>query len=113
MVTEKKVCWHTTFGEIETIEPIFRGMGQQFRPFITSAEITPRCCSMPLQRAITDFGADHAFGQVPKKLHEHYGIEMPVSTIRNITEYHGKQMHQQREMATLPLITPGLPATNR
>jgi hypothetical protein len=25
---------------------------------------------MPLQRAMTDFGADHAFGQVPKKLHQ-------------------------------------------
>ena len=44
---------------------------------------------------MTDFGADHAFGQVPKKLHEHYGIEMPVSTIRKITEFHGEHMHQQ------------------
>ena len=62
---------------------------------------------MPLQRAMTDFGADHAFGQVPKKLHEHYGIEMPVSTIRKITEFHGEQMHQQRETMTLSLTTPG------
>jgi len=61
---------------------------------------------MPLQRAITDFGADHAFGQVPKKLQEHYGIEIPVSTSRNITEYHAQQMHEQREIATLP-TTPG------
>ncbi len=51
-----------------------------------SAGISSRCCSMPLQRAMTDFGADHAFGQVPKKLHEHYGIEMPVSTIRKVTD---------------------------
>ena len=50
---------------------------------------------------MTDFGADHAFGQVPKKLHEHYGIEMPVSTIRKITEFHGEHMHQQRETMTL------------
>jgi precorrin-4 methylase len=47
---------------------------------------------MPLQRIMTDFGADHAFGQVDKKLLEHYGIEMPVSTIRKITEYHGQQI---------------------
>ena len=62
---------------------------------------------MPLQRAMTDFGADHAFGQVPKKLHEHYGIKMPVSTVRNITEFHGEQMQQQRETMTLPLTTLG------
>ena len=62
---------------------------------------------MPLQRAMTDFGADHAFGQVPKKLHVHYGIEMPVSTIRKITEFHGEHMHQQRETMTLSLTTPG------
>jgi hypothetical protein len=62
---------------------------------------------MPLQRVMTDFGADHAFGQVPKKLYEHYGIEMPVSTVRKITEFHGEQMHRQREAMTLPLTTPG------
>lgn len=61
---------------------------------------------MPLQRVMTDFGADHAFGQVPQKLQEHYGIEMPVSTIVKITEYHGQKM-QQRKTAALPLATPG------
>jgi hypothetical protein len=29
-----------------------------------------------LQRAVTDFGADVAFGKVPQKLREHYGIEV-------------------------------------
>lgn len=62
---------------------------------------------MPLQRVMTDFGADHAFGQVDKKLFEHYGIEMPVSTIRKITEYHGQQMQQRREITTLPSTTLG------
>lgn len=62
---------------------------------------------MPLQRVLTDFGADHAFGRVPQKLHEHYGIEMPVSTVRKITERHAQQMHEQRETAVLPLTTLG------
>lgn len=61
---------------------------------------------MPLQRRITDFGADHAFGQVPKKLYEHYGIEVPVSSVRNITEFHAEQIEQQKEMASLP-TSPG------
>ncbi|TXK95261.1 hypothetical protein BMR10_10840 [Methylococcaceae bacterium CS4] len=54
---------------------------------------------------MTDFGADHAFGKVPKKLQEHYGIEMPVSTIRTVTENHGQQMNSQRESSTLPVVT--------
>jgi hypothetical protein len=30
-----------------------------------------------LQRVICDFGSDHAFGTVNKKLKEHYGIRIP------------------------------------
>ena len=58
---------------------------------------------MPLQRVIADFGADHAFGQVPTKLQEHYSIQVPVSTIRKITELHGQQMHEQRQASSLPI----------
>ena len=63
--------------------------------------MTARCCSLPLQRVITDFGADHAFGKVPTKLQEHYSIQIPVSTIRNITEHHGQQIDDQRETSSL------------
>lgn len=43
-----------------------------------------------MQRAITDFGADDPFAGAAGKLKEHYGIELPVSTIRVITEKHGE-----------------------
>lgn len=99
---KKKIFWHSTFGEIEVIEPIFRRPGKQLRPFSESAGLTARCCSIPLQRAMTDFGADHAFGQVSSKLQEHYGIQMPVSTIRKITEFHGQQIHEKRKASPLP-----------
>jgi len=56
---------------------------------------------------MTDFGADHAFGQFPKKLQEHYGIEMSVSTVAKVTEHHGQQMQMQREKLVLPVTTPG------
>jgi hypothetical protein len=56
---------------------------------------------------MTDFGADYAFAQVPKKLHEHYGIEMPVSTIRKTTLCHAQQMHEKLEDAAYPLETKG------
>ena len=53
---------------------------------------------MPLQRVLVDFGADEAFGRVPDKLREHYGIGMPVSTIRLATERHAQCLFEQ-EMA--------------
>ena len=49
---------------------------------------------------MTDFGADEAFGQVPAKLKEHYGIEVPGSAIRTITEGHAGQIHAQLELQT-------------
>ena len=59
--------------------------------------MTHRGCSVPLQRVIVDFGSDNAFGQVPNKLEEHYGISLSSSTIRNITEYHAGLMAKHLE----------------
>ena len=55
--------------------------------------------SLRLQRAITDFGADDAFEEACKKLKEHYGIEVPTSATRAITEQHGKAMKEEQESA--------------
>jgi hypothetical protein len=44
---------------------------------------------------MTDFGADDAFGRVPSKLKEHYGIEMPVSTIQRTTEHHAQRIYEE------------------
>jgi len=77
------------------------------RPFLRSAEVSARSCSLPLQRAITDFGADHGFGHVPQKLQEHYGITIAVSTVRKITEGHGEHMREQQDRVSVPVSTPG------
>lgn len=45
---------------------------------------------------MTDFGADHSFGRVSDKLLEHYGITLPTSTVRNITETHARHVHERR-----------------
>lgn len=89
------------------IEPVLRGSGPQVRPFLQSAGVSPRSCSLPLQRAITDFGADHGFGRVPTKLREHYGITIAGSTVRKITQRHGAQMREQQNRAVLPVSSPG------
>jgi Uncharacterised protein family (UPF0236) len=47
---------------------------------------------MPLQRAITDFGADVPFGQIPKKLLEHHGISVPISSAQGITQTHAQRV---------------------
>lgn len=62
------------------------------RPFLLFAEVDPRGYSVPLQRRITDFGADAAFGRVNHKLKEHYGITVPENGIREITLHHAKQL---------------------
>ena len=73
------------------------------RPFSESAGVGCRGYSRGLQRAITDFGADEAFGKTPKKIKEHYGIEVPASSARVITERHGERIEINREiLGTLP-----------
>ena len=83
------------------MEPIYRKAGKRFRPFVKSAQITARCYSRPLQRVMTDFGADHPFEQVGRKLQEHYGITVPTSSIRNTTLSHGQKMLELKKDAAL------------
>lgn len=45
----------------------------------------PRGYSGPLQRAMTDFGADESFEKAVGKLKEHYGVDVPVSAVREVT----------------------------
>lgn len=70
--------------------------GRALRPFLLSARVQPRGYSRLLQRALTDFGADVPFGQVPKKVKEHYGIEVPVQAAREITHKHGAALLLQQ-----------------
>jgi len=71
--------------------------------------VTNRCCSQPLQRVVTDFGADVAFGQVVGKLREHYGIELASETIRGIVEGHAQWMLEQHALVEDWPSTEGAP----
>lgn len=64
------------------------------RPFLLFSGVNPRGYSLLLQRKITDFGADLAFGQVNEKLREHYGITVSGNGIRAITLHHAEQLKQ-------------------
>ena len=79
-------------------EPLWRLGTRVERPFSERAGVSCRATSVPLQRVLVDFGADEAFGRVPDKLREHYGIGMPAGTIRLATERHAQCLFEQ-EMA--------------
>ena len=64
--------------------------GAQVRPFCQQAKIRFRGYSLPLQRVLTDFGADHSFAEATRKVQEHYGIELPASSVRERTLAHAK-----------------------
>lgn len=52
---------------------------------------------------VTDFGADVSFAQAMDKLVEHYGVLLPETTIRRITERHAQAIHDaNRVNATWP-----------
>ena len=78
-----------------------QGKGKQIiGPFCQSAKVFCRYYSTPLQRIITDFGADVAFGRIPKKLQEHYGINVPISSAQKITLTHAAQMWKENQTQT-------------
>lgn len=76
------------------IEQVYRqGRGEGIaRPFSERAGVHCRGYSLPLQRVITDFGADIPFGRIPQKLQEHHGIDVPVSSAQKITQTHAAQV---------------------
>jgi hypothetical protein len=76
-------------------EAQYRFGNKRVRPFANSARVGARGCSRRLQRVVSDFGADVAFGQVIDKLVEHYGIVLAESTIRRVTLDHGQRMHER------------------
>jgi hypothetical protein len=91
-VREKKLRWHSTFGDIEVDEPQYREGTRRRRPFARSAQVQYRGSSLPLQRVVTDPGADLPFAQAAGKLQEHDGVVLSPSTIRHVTEGHTRAL---------------------
>jgi len=66
------IYWYTTYGEISICESRFTKNNILDRPFSYSADIQCRGYSAPLQRRMTDFGADDSFAKTSAKMEEHY-----------------------------------------
>ena len=58
---------------------------------------------------MTDFGADEAFAGAAAKLKEHYGVAVPVSAVRGLTEAHGAAMLAQEPGKQEGPDRPGVP----
>ena len=69
------------------------------RPFSKTSKVKCRSYSLPLERALTDFGADVPFGKVVEKMKEHYGIDIPSWTVRLITEKHAHKFASLEKIA--------------
>lgn len=94
---------------IEVQEPLLVVAGRLQRPFAEAAGVHCRGYSLPLQRRIVDFGAEMAFGQVPARLWEHYGIQVPVSAVQAITEGHAARLQEQAPLVTVAAAQAGVP----
>jgi len=105
---KKSLKWQTLFGAIELAEQSFRRKenGGQLRPFSLRAGVGSRSYSLPLERALTDFGADVPFAEVVKKMRAHYGVEVSASAARAITEAHGARMREQQEDGLIGALGP-------
>lgn len=96
---EKDIKWHTTLGDICIKERTFISENKLARPFSYNAEIKFNGYTQLLQRRITDFGSDGSFGETVKKIKEHYGITLPASSIRNVTQAHGENLLMKVELS--------------
>lgn len=77
---------------MEVEEWIYRRAGRNYlRVLAGRIGVTNRGCSRRLERALTDFGAEHSFAQASARLHEHYGFSMPTSTVRTVTLRHAER----------------------
>lgn len=91
----KKLRWHCTFGEIQVIEQTYVGKhdGKLRRPFGKTAAVQCRGYSGPLQRVITEFGADNAFGRVAEKLAEPWAMPLQRGALKSLADAAGMNRH--------------------
>lgn len=103
----KKLCWHTTFGDISVEEVQLRAGKRRVRPFVAGARIHHRGVSRPLQRAVTDFAADLPFARAMDKLVEHSGVLLSESLIRRVTLAHGRAIFEADALQEDWPVAPG------
>lgn len=93
---KKTLKFHTLYGVVEVQERIWRSSSSSYHRLLPNLlGISHRGYTWELQRAVTDFGLDHSFAAARGKLIEHYGVELPVSSIRKCAEANAQRIAQE------------------
>ena len=76
-----------------------KGNGRLASRLKESFGVECRAPSRRLQRVMTDFGADEPSVRAAEKIREHYGVEVPASSVRNVTLAHAREFARQEQEA--------------
>ena len=91
-------------------ERIWRAPGRSYlRPLPARTGLSARGKSRRLQRALSDFGAEHSFRRSCERLREHYGFELNAAAVRDATLRHAARAaaHLEAHYATSFRVLPG------
>lgn len=75
------------------------GQSNYLRPFAARIGVNNRGRSARLERALTDFGAEHSFAKANLRVLEHYGFALNASAIRETTLRHAARAKAKMERA--------------
>jgi Uncharacterised protein family (UPF0236) len=67
------------------------------RPLPQRLGVRPRGRSRRLERVLTDFGCEQAFGRAAQSVREHYGFELGASAVRSATLHHAQRARARLE----------------
>ena len=78
-----------------------------FRPLAKALKVVPEGCSVNLQEAIVDFGAEDSFALASERLLRHHGIELSQNKLRKITLFHAQSIYENEQIDTINGQLPG------
>ena len=77
------------------------------RPLAKFLKVAAQGCSIGLQEAIVDFGAEDSFALAAERVLRHHGIELSESTVRKVTLKQAQGMYEDKRLHTLNGELPG------
>lgn len=80
------IVYHVIFGTLELNSPYLWRKGEGSKPLIEDMGTTHHGRTETVNRALTDFGIEHSFGQASKRFQEHYGFKMNPTTVDRVTK---------------------------
>ena len=78
-----------------------------FRPLAKALKVVPEGCSVNLQEALVDFGAEDSFALAAERLLRHHGIELSQNKLRKITLMHAQSIYENEQIDTINGRLPG------